>query len=225
MSTVQISNNALRRYFPIDEESDVLNQYSTNTDKHFNVSENYLSDKSYTLNRGWKGVLVVVSTSTDPNNYEKYLHKIEKYLGSQLGEEPKFSNNAYLGIIESQVLIGPFRAHRAELMKELTSTTDLSSYLLNIYALEQKQRHREASKVIFQYVETHFASSNLASVNALLDTIDLEKLSQWSIAGLVRFTGRARSHLPCWSSVFNRAKTVLTANGWDAEKLLAGIKE
>jgi hypothetical protein len=122
-------------------------------------------------------------------------------------------------------LMNRFSVHNAELMRELTSTADLSSYLLNIYALEREERHREASKVIFQYVETHFADSNLASVNALLDTIDLEKLSQWSIAGLVRFTGRARSHLSCWPSVFYRAKTVLTAKGFNAERLLAGIGE
>lgn len=130
----------------------------------------------------------------------------------------------YVGISERKALAKGKALKNSEVIRDLECTPELPSYLLKIYNLEIIGQHRAASKVVFQFIETHFSSSNLAAVNALLEAIDLKKLSPWSIAGLVRFTSRAKSHLPYWSTVFAQAKKTLTDKGHSAEKILIGIK-
>lgn len=93
------------------------------------------------------------------------------------------------------------------------------------YTYERTQKHRAASKVIFRYIEFNFSISNLTAVNFILKTADLNQLSKWSIAGLVRFTASAKAHLPAWASVYRKAKDELASRGDDAEGILAGIKE
>jgi len=94
-----------------------------------------------------------------------------------------------------------------------------------IYSLERAKQHHAASKAIFRYIETNFADFNLAAVNLMLKNVELEELSSLSIAGLVRFTARAKNHLPAWSAVYRKAKVVLTKQGENAERILVGIRE
>jgi len=102
---------------------------------------------------------------------------------------------------------------------------NLNKQLQMVYALERAKHHRAASKVILRYIELNFTNSNLAGVNCILREANLEELSKWSITSLVRFTASAKSHLPAWSTVYRKAKTVLEKKGENAEKLLIGIKE
>lgn len=140
-------------------------------------------------------------------------------------QENEFPSRAYLGIVERKIFGVKDCVHKKNIVRKLEGIEDLSSYLLKIYELERVQQHRAASKVIFQYIESHFATSNLIAVNALLETINLDKLSAWSISGLVRFTGRAKQHLPSWSSTFVQSKRVLEKKGLDVNGLLAGIHD
>lgn len=110
-------------------------------------------------------------------------------------------------------------------LKLESSPDSVADPLRRIYALERSKQHRAASKVIFRFIEASFADSNLAAINLMLKTIDMEELSKWSVSGLVRFTACAKEHLPAWSATYHNAKAVLTANGESAEKLLAGIRE
>jgi len=101
----------------------------------------------------------------------------------------------------------------------------VENHLRMIYLLERTKQHRAASKIVFRFIETNFADSNLASVNLLLKTADFEKLSKWSISGLVRFTTSAKTHLPAWPSAYRKAKLVLLKRGENVEAIFAGIKE
>lgn len=140
------------------------------------------------------------------------------------GEESLYSSEScnYLGISERRLLS---RDDAPEVLCDLESSPELSSYLINIYALESKGQHRAASKVVFHFIETNFSTEKIGSVNAFMETIDLEKLSPWSISGLLRFTSRARDHLPHWLTTFNQAKKVLASKGYNADNLLVGIGE
>jgi len=101
---------------------------------------------------------------------------------------------------------------------------DLLACLSKVYALESAKRHRAASKVIFAFTERRFAKSDLASVNQLLANIDVEKLSVWSISGLLRVTARAKSWLPVWPTRLRDAKKTLSARGEkDLDTLFVGL--
>lgn len=97
--------------------------------------------------------------------------------------------------------------------------------LQEVYALEESERHREATQVIMRYIETNFSESNLSAVNIMLELADLNKLSKRSIGGLVRISARAKNHLPAWSGVYREAKVVLTRNGDDVERIMVGIRD
>lgn len=224
MNTAQIAKGALSRYFPSSNKLEVGYQHSTlPRGLQINTDINNLTALGYPQRENPDAVTVYVSSRTAPNIYKHILLANEIHHGYEAVDDLEFSNVGYLGISECRILACSATLSKASVFCKPQDTAELSSYLLNIYALEREKHHRAASKVILQYIETHFAASDLAAVNALLEAIDINKLSQWSIAGLIRFTGRARSHLPFWSSVFNRAKIVLTEKGYNAEKLLAGI--
>ncbi len=226
MSNAQICTDALERYFHIGNELGQGYENSTYTHrKQPNTIVRNLVVNGYPQSEDMDAVTVYISTSTAPDIYNKFQRAYEMHRGYVVVDDLNFSSGAYLGIIECKVLAGSDTPSKASIFDKLENTAELSSYLLNIYDLELAKRHRAASKVIFRYIETHFAMSDLMAVDAMLGAIDLEKLSPWSISGLVRFTGRARSHLPCWSTVFSNAKTLLAKQGYKAEKLLAGIGE
>lgn len=165
----------------------------------------------------------LVSSSTAPDIIKVINDENDAFLRYIQESVSNLSDAIYLGLVEVKALAGAKKSLKASAFRELENTVELSSYLLSIYALETEKKHRAASKVIYKFIETNFAASNLFAVNALLDTIDLQQLSEWSISGLVRFTGRARSQLPCWDATFRKAKKVLTEKGFDSDKLLAGI--
>ncbi|MFZ2403892.1 MAG: hypothetical protein WAW41_02070 [Methylobacter sp.] len=108
-------------------------------------------------------------------------------------------------------------------IKNITQRLDES--LKKIYGLERSKQHREASKVILRYIEENFVESNLVAVNLLLRDIEFDELSKWSIAGLIRFTARAKSHLPAWPYAYRKAINALTEKDENAKKILVGIKE
>lgn len=138
-------------------------------------------------------------------------------------------NNDYLGSSKRRNPLANTDTQREQQLTQLIAhELGLNSYLTNIYALEEKSKQRAASKIIFQFIELNFSLSNLSAINTLLKTIDLARLSVYSIAGLVRFTSRARRHLPYWTTLFINAKQVLKAReqkeGYKTEDVLIGIK-
>jgi hypothetical protein len=115
-------------------------------------------------------------------------------------------------------------AARASTLPNLVEMpTDVSLCLSSVYALESAKRHRAASKVIFGFVEQHFAASDLAAVNFLLARTEISRLSVWSISGLLRVTARAKDSLPLWSTRFHEAKKILASRGVDVASLFAGL--
>jgi hypothetical protein len=100
---------------------------------------------------------------------------------------------------------------------------ELRRYLGKIYSLEQGGQHRSASKLVFLYVERKFAVADMAAVNKFLATVDMSRLSAWSISGLVRSTARARRHLPAWPHCLVIGRRLLDGKVNSVDALFAGL--
>jgi len=100
---------------------------------------------------------------------------------------------------------------------------ELADILAEVYVLEADLQHRAASVIILRYIVVGGKSSDLAAIDELLSTIDLDKLGVHSLIALVRSTVAARQHLPSWSPTFNKVKNILSSRGEDVERLLVGM--
>lgn len=136
-----------------------------------------------------------------------------------------FATNDYLGESELRNLGTHYAIKLGSSHEEQESSQGVPRYLLQLYALEEAGKHREAAKLIFEFIESNFASLSLDKINSLIEMISLERLSEWSIVGIVRSTYRARHVLGLWKNLYQNARRELHSKGHDANKLLIGIQE
>jgi len=102
--------------------------------------------------------------------------------------------------------------------------TEIDIWLSKIYAMERAGRCRAASKLIFTFVERKFSEEDIASVNLFLAHVDLNKLSVWSVSGLLRVSAGVRNLLPLWTPCLNEAKRVMFMKGEDIVSLFKGLQ-
>jgi hypothetical protein len=217
-----IASAAIQRFFPRSDGSTPENYREISNTIDSGTKPDYITQQWHPNSLGFK----VITTKTTPV-HASHVHPLSASIEpeEQMLHLVLFSEaRNYVGISEYKVLARENTPKRLDVIRDLEGTPELSSYLLKIYNLEKNCEHRAASKIVFQFIETRFSASNLAAVNALLEAIDLSKLSAYSIAGLVRFTSRAKNHLPYWATLFAQARKTLTEKGYNTEEVLMGIK-
>lgn len=217
-----IASAAIQRFFPRSDDSrrefysEISNAVDSGTEPDFIIQKWHPNAVRFEI----------ITTKTTPT-YTRDLYALSASIepAEEMLRTALFSESCnYVGISEYKVLARENTPKRLDIIRDLERTPELSSYLLIIYNLEKNGKHRSASKIVFQFIETRFSSSNLAAVNALLEAVDLSKMSVYSIAGLIRFTSRAKNHLPYWANLFAQAKKILTEKGYKTEEVLIGIK-
>ena len=101
----------------------------------------------------------------------------------------------------------------------------LLDLLFNIYELERSCEHRKASMSAMQFIMQSKSMLDCGSIDLLIELIDINRLSVYTILGIVRYTTNIRIHLPHWDMLYVKAKNKFLNNGYNAKNLLIGIKE
>lgn len=220
----QVNSDALNHYFP--NNGDTGHNYFVN--KWFDVTTNryVLGKKGIEIANNshvWGTEVIEAATNTLVSCVELSIRSSEHIVPINVATWGRVSlYTKTTGGIHSSAVCSGIQNNSSLASDNIFSSLD--EHLGIIYSLESARKHRAASQAIFYYIETNFSNSNLTAINLMLKTIELERLSKWSISGLVRFTARAKKHLPAWSSAYHKAKVVLTDQGENAESLLVGIK-
>lgn len=98
--------------------------------------------------------------------------------------------------------------------------------LEKVYELDRaNDKKRSASKAIFTFVERNFARRDLRAVHRLMARMDIGKMSELSLVGLIRATSRAKNFLPLWGRTLQKTRKALEARGVDHRGLLMGIRQ
>lgn len=160
----------------------------------------------------------IVSTQTAPDRRGFIVIHGDSFQTGSLGA-------SYVGMSERKEITGHPVASVEDKLRESRWPNELAAFLPRIYFLERNNRQRAASKFIMRIIEMKFHESDLVTVNSLIENIELERLSVYSVSGLLRCSARGRNHLPAWKGAYYKAKDVLLSRGEDAEGILAGLTE
>lgn len=109
--------------------------------------------------------------------------------------------------------------------KFLNSPSENSvKYTVNtISYFERSGRGQLASFYAVYFVEQSFRLMAYDKVNKLLNDIDINDLTEWSMIALLRSSFSARSFLPAWTSFKDNIRNKLDEEGKNPKKLLRGL--
>ena len=99
----------------------------------------------------------------------------------------------------------------------------VSDVLNSIYILETSGRPRDASIAAMRCIEEFFDEGDLRSVDRFLAELELKRLKQWTVIGVIRATARVADRLPSWKLVQRRAVERLKVLNVDVEKVFVGL--
>lgn len=110
--------------------------------------------------------------------------------------------------------------------EEMEMERAIFQLLEKIYELDKTEdKRRSAAKVVFTFVERNFASRDLRAIHRLMARMDIGKMSELSLVGLIRATSRAKNFLPLWGRTLQKTRKALEARGLDHRGLLMGIRQ
>lgn len=117
------------------------------------------------------------------------------------------------------------RAHATAAAQSIT-VDETKSVMDAVYQLEAAGRGREASRVIFEFVVRRLRDLDAKPVEKLLVSMDFDKLSPHSLAGVIRVTASLRDYFPnSWRKRHMDARARVAALNRNPEKVFVGIPD
>lgn len=99
-----------------------------------------------------------------------------------------------------------------------------SNYIYEIYRLEQSNSRQAC---IYVNIVMHFLMENndLRSINHLIDTLDKNRVTSWSLIPILRNTYSNKSRMPKWNDLYETAYKQIQNEGLNPSIELIGLKD
>lgn len=118
--------------------------------------------------------------------------------------------------------VGPLTEHDPEFLSSF-----LDQRLQRVYWLEEQDQSRTASCRLIDFIVRNVARDDWQPLEELLQTVEVNRLSDHSLSALVRYTSRYREHLPSWDDFYREVFCLLSLReadtGVSPRQLLIGI--
>lgn len=95
--------------------------------------------------------------------------------------------------------------------------------LISIYELDRAGFGRLAAQEVMLFVESNLRRNGINETNRLLELVDVSKLSNRSLIGLIRSTARLKDKLPAWKLAYLNSRTQVTKQGKNPDTLFVGL--
>lgn len=145
--------------------------------------------------------------------------------------------NNYLGYYEDNISLTVYRK-RSNLCKARPSFSFASyfserrkresvlssNYIYEIYMLEQSNSRQAC---VYVNIVMHFLMENndLKSINYLIDTLDKDLVSSWSLIPILRNTYSNKSRMPKWNDLYETTYKQIQNEGLNPLIELIGLKD
>lgn len=118
--------------------------------------------------------------------------------------------------------VGPLIEHDLEFLSSF-----LDQRLHQAYWLEEQGQCRTASTRLIDFIVRNVARGDWQPLEELLQTVEIDKLSDHFLSVLVRYTSQHREHLPSWDDFYREVFCLLSLReadtGISPRQLLIGI--